>query len=488
MNPLSWPSYFLKLAFAAAGLVALGLFSLPARADTYDDVGYTEIRSRLINKGANLKIMQVEAAGGPFLVDKTASEFSGKVINGTTPDKASAHATWIGAMIYGNTSGLAGGIKNIALRDSDTFLTTGGLNTTANPTGAAPRQLNVDLINNSWIARYGSDAANIQAVRRLDWMIDRDKVIVVNAVDNSNGDFPRLLAPSYNGITVGVASGVSSHGPIYFDSAGSRVKPDLVVTAGNTSQAAGLVSGSAAILLSEGRARGMHVNQLAVKSLLMTGADRPAGWERGAPGPYDDKRVPLDYAMGAGILDVGDSFNVMLAGEKNPGKVPPIGWDIARTSATKAKTYELKVNQNHSDLSAVLTWNREVSMNAVGINTSLADLDLGLTKRQGTRWKKWTASQSDFDNVETITLADVPRGIYRLSVSGNRVEDYGLSWEVSVGAGITTGPTSLGSPIGLPSDSALPTGTGALAVPEPTALGLLAPALLLVSRRRRKLS
>src|SRR6185437_1917370 len=104
----------------------------------------------------------------------------------------------------------------------DAFLT--DLLRTGN-TKRAPGALGAQVVNNSWIAAYPSDAQNIDALRRLDDLINRDDVLVFNAVSNTATDpFPKLLASSYNGITIGTLTG--SHGPITFDGQ-ARIKPDL---------------------------------------------------------------------------------------------------------------------------------------------------------------------------------------------------------------------------------------------------------------------
>src|SRR5262249_47679966 len=141
---------------------------------------------------------------------------------------------------------------------------------------------------------------------------------------------------SYNGITVAAAD-ASAPGPVVFDSSGSRAKPDISVGTGTPSEATALVSGSAALLLSEAKARKLALNALGTKALLMAGAVRPEGWQRGSPGPDDDDDVPLDYSFGAGELRVDRSFDILVAGRKAPGNVSKTGWDL-RSAATGSKS------------------------------------------------------------------------------------------------------------------------------------------------------
>ena len=129
-------------------------------------------------------------------------------------------------MMYGSEGGLAPDTQKICVLDSDSFLGRSGLRVGQRQ---PPKALGVSVLNNSWIASYTQDTYNIEAVRRLDWMVQRDDVLAINSVDNGAGSaFPKLLASSYNGMAVGIMEG-SSSGPITFDSRGARVKPDLVV-------------------------------------------------------------------------------------------------------------------------------------------------------------------------------------------------------------------------------------------------------------------
>jgi hypothetical protein len=472
---------------------ALLLISTAVWADYHDDVGYRtlEDHNQLISQGANLKVGQVEAKIDlHFFPDPSSGEFVGKAFLCSAPTDPSVHATTVGTEIYGSQDGLAPDTHSICVLDSDSFLGDRGLR--VGQRNKAPAKLGLSVINNSWIAAYTADQYNIEATRRLDWMIQRDDVLAVSSVDNGAGSaFPKLLASAYNGIAVGILDG-SSGGPIRFDSRGARVKPDLVVPMQQTSYATGVVSGAAALLRSEAKARSMAVNELTTKALLMAGAERPADWQRGAPGTQDDEKVPLDYRYGAGSLRVDQSYEILMSGRHASGG-SDTGWD-AGLAKKKSKVYQFTtvdstVGDDLEPFTAVLAWNRDIKRGAHGaIVASLADLEMNLMVKSGRKWKKVARSDSDFDNVETITLNDLNAGTYRLVVRGDRPEPYSIAWfrnrdDEEHGGGSNSGPGSTSSIIGptVMSGPMPPT-----AAPEPGTMLLALAAMGMIGMRRRR--
>jgi hypothetical protein len=487
--------------------LALSLLLAPTAvlADYRDDIGYKtlEEQGRLISRGANISVGQVEAQiDQAYMPDRGASQFSGKHFFPPGIYNSSGHATMVGGLFYGK-DGIAPDVQNVNVYSSTAFLI--GQNSRHTDSilrvgqHGAPRKLNVSVLNNSWIASFTSDAQNIEAVRRLDWMIERDDVVVVSSVDNGAGSaYPKLLATSYNGIAAGIDFGAgSSGGPITFDSHGPRAKPDLVVPVSSTSEAAGAVSGAAALIRSEGKARQMNISELTTKAILMAGAQRPDDWQRGAAGTLDDEKVPLDYRYGAGSLRVDNSFDILDAG-KHPAGGTATGWD---TSLAKKKNhvYPFNVAADNSgsgddDLdtfTAMLTWNRDVKRSQRGTYSSnMADLEMSLLKKNGTRWNRVSRSDSDYDNVESITLNDLAPGAYRLVVRGDKPEPYSIAWFTSQddrhrdsgGGGSNSGPG--GGDVQL--SSMMSGEVSPTAVPEPTVLALLFPAAAMLLTRRQK--
>jgi hypothetical protein len=481
-----------RIKFMLLGLAMAGI----ARADPLVDIGLTDLRTTdsLQADGAGIPVSQVEALyNGNYAPNFASSEFQDTNItlgvNASNSD-SSIHATFVANRFYGNTLGVASDVTQVKVLDSSSFLGTGALNV---GTIRLPLDLGVRVINNSWIAAYDDDAHNIEAIRRLDYMIAHNNVVVV-AADSAGADsqFPKLLATSFNGITVG-ASGASASGPVQFDSSGARAKPDLVVGTGTPSEATALVSGSAALLLSEAKARKLPLNALATKALLMAGAVRPADWEHGNPGPEDDAQVPLDYRYGAGELRVDRSFAILTAGRRAPGNVSRIGWDI-RSAATgnNFNRYTFNVRATAADFTAVLTWNRTFPNVTHGLDftPSLANLDLTLQRQSGSRWLLVSRSTSDVDNLEELTLDGLPKGTYRLLVHGDRSAQYALAWNADMDPPAAPAAIEDFSPLlhGLPLIPMVVV-DGPLTsqiVPEPALLWLMALPLLLSRRRNRR--
>ncbi|HEV8603914.1 MAG TPA: S8 family serine peptidase [Tepidisphaeraceae bacterium] len=492
----------MKLDLIKSLAAALLLIPTAVLADYQDDIGYRSLENdhRLISKGANVRVGQVEARiEQAYMPDRGRSEFSGKQFIPSSPANPSGHATMVGLMIYGQ-DGIAPATPTINIYDSTAFLIgRSGLRVGQHP---PPSKFNVSVLNNSWVAGFTSDSDNQEAIRRLDLMINRDDVLVVSSVDNGAGSaYPKLLATAYNSIAVGLLGDPgSSSGPITFDSNGPRAKPDIVVprssNLGTTSEAAGAVSGAAALIRSEAKARLISVSELTTKALLLAGAQRPDGWERGAPGAQDDQKVPLDYHYGAGSLRVDNSFDILVAGRHATGGADT-GWDTA-LARKKGRIYQFNVSASVDDdgdddaFTAVLTWNRQIKRGMHGAFTgSLADLEMSLLKKSAGKWRRVTRSDSDFDNVETITLNDLAPGAYRLIVRGDKPEPYSLAWFTSPDVehdGGNSGPGSLNSGSGSLESSLFSGEMVATAVPEPALIGLILPTLAMLSMRRRRIA
>lgn len=481
-----------RIKFVLLGLGIAGI----AHADPLVDIGLADLRTTnaLLADGAGIPVSQVEAFdNGNYVPNITSAEFQGTNVSlsvTTNSSDVSSHATFVAYRFYGNTLGVASDVTQVKVLDSSSFLGAGALNV---GTIRLPLDLGVRVINNSWIAGYDDDAHNIEAIRRLDYMIAHNNVVVV-AADSPGTDsqYPSLLATTFNGIAVG-ASGASASGPVQFDSAGARAKPDLVVGTGTPSEATALVSGSAALLLSEAKARKLPLNALATKALLMAGASRPADWEHGNPGPDDDAQVPLDYRYGAGELRVDRSFAIMTAGRRAPGNVSRTGWDI-RSAATgnNSNRYTFNVRATADDFTAVLTWNRTFPNVTHGLDftPSLANLDLTLQRQSGSRWLLVSRSISEVDNLEELTLDNLPKGTYRLLVHGDKSAQYALAWNADMNP--PTAPAADEDfssllrwqplfPIAVVNGPV----TSQIA-PEPTLLWLLALPLALARRRNRR--
>jgi hypothetical protein len=483
---------------ALTALLAAPLFAAaPARADVLDLIGYRDLVNRPdtlpITPGTGVPVAQVEvptANTNDYTPDTSATQFAGKQFTNRsgTPSGTSGHATMVATLFYGNTSA-APGVSDVALFSAQSFLD--GLLRTGRAS-RAPGRVGATVVNNSWIAGYASDSANVEAVRRLDDLINRDDVLVFNAVGNTPADpFPKLLATSYNGVSVGTPTG--SVGPVAFDSPAPRIKPDLIVNAGTTSEATAVASGAGALLRSVAIYHDLPAGELAIKSILMASADRDAGWLRGRPTGKDNAASPLDFAQGAGQLRVDQAYDVLTAGQQPAGTAAPAtaGWDYARTPRARhhSVTYTIHVDDTLPTWDAVLTWNRVIaagqSDGSYSTEPTTPDFDLALyrNKRGGRRLLAY--SNSPADNVESLQLADLPAGDYQLVLNSDYRTYYALAWYADPNGATPVSTNNLTAAIHPAALGAPGAAFAGAAVPEPTTLLWLAPLTLLTRRRRR---
>jgi hypothetical protein len=478
---------------ASSICIALLLATAPsALAAERDLIGYTALSAgagALQADGAGIPVAQVEAfapSTADYVPNTALTAFAGKTFTlRSGASSISSHATQVANLYYGSIASPAPDVSGVSLFSAQSFITD---LLRSGRSRRAPGGVGASVVNNSWIADLSDDAANFDALHRLDDLINRDDVLIFNAVSNTATDpFPRLLAASYNGVTVGTLTG--SHGPLLYDGAVSRIKPDLVVNTGITSNSSALAAGAGALLRSEAQARALPASELAVKAILMAGAQRDVNWHRGRLSGKDNVTAPLDFQQGAGQLRVDHSFDILTAGRQSAGAsiTSAGGWDYARTArGTSDATYYLHVDQTLSNWSVFLTWNRLIaglqSSGHYSTAATLADFDLSLylSRRSGRRLI--AHSDSPGDNVESLTLTDLTPGDYQLVLTSDIRSYYGIAWYTD---------TSISTLTPALSSSALLTATGddasISAMPEPTSLLLLVPlALPLLGRRRRR--
>jgi hypothetical protein len=422
--------------FARFGIAVLLLSPLVASASYLDDIGWTQLHSELgtsTPNGSGVVIQQVEApvSTSPltYAPDATASQFAG--ITFTLNSGASAvsgHATnYVGNQLYGSNS-MASGVTNVQVFEANDWV-----NNSLHFGGGEPATQLGKVINNSWIGSGLTTAQTNEILRRLDYTIRRDDVIVVNGLNNNNaGTVPQVLAPSYNSIAVGVTSGNHSYGtiPAGVDGAG-RSKPDIVAPAGTTSEATAIVSSAAAVLVSAvgtlptaQQANAVHSET--VKATLLAGATRDVftDWSR-------TTTSPLDAKYGVGQLNIRNSYNIQQAGEFD-GTIAGVeasatGWDFGTTNGTADPLLYFFDLSSDANFSAALTWNSFTN----GGPSTLADMNLELFSASGMSLGGTALQQSlsTIDNVEFLTLY-LASGRYGLKVTSDTgMQDFALAWQ-----------------------------------------------------------
>jgi subtilisin family serine protease len=363
-----------------------------------------------------------------------------------------------------------------------------------------------DILNASLNFFGANSSGNSQLDLMLDWAAyDRGVHVAVCCGNISQGvGTTQVRGPgsSYNGLTVGRTTANFSR--IHADSATAftsdgRMKPDIVAPGtglalanddwegaaadwdfglGGCSFATPHVAGLIAQQLEAGATHGLSTSPLVIKATVMNSADKildqagnswtPNNWQTVAG--VSNTTQPLDSESGAGQIDGFALAQQYLAGEKSPGLVDPVGWDLHSIGNGGSVDYELSQSLlPGTTLNATLTWFRQVSrsdngngvidaLDTFSVLQPLSNLNLEILQDG----MPLAASMSGRDNVEHLSVQVEPQSYYTLRVHGISVrsglENFALAWS-------------------------------AAAVPEPGSWGLVAGAcsvLLLVVRAARK--
>lgn len=450
------------MAFTFRAILLLAAFpGGSVLADWKADIGYTSLQARLgveTPDGTGVDVTHIEAPANtspPYVYrpNPNAAEFTAPPELAKTffPECAacdnstySGHAYNVGVNLYGNSLSIAPGILQIGVNEVNNWL----VGTLRSGFSQNPVVENRRIQNHSWI---GADADQGDILRRLDWTINRDGVVVCVATDNSAGAMPTMLSSAYNVLTVGKSNGVSSYGPTVIDAPG-RVKPDIVAPGNLPSYATPMVGGATALLLQTMNDAGYLIGQrmpqaLTTKAILMAGASKYHPnyallntWRKGFATPSTDGTVPLDYRFGAGMLDIDDSHRILTAGEQNASSsslVTATGWDYVDDSqfpagATRQYFFEVPAFSYIRQLSVLVTWNRHVTRSGTTTSSTLANINLKLFTASGfTKGSQVDQSISSLDNVEHIFLKNLLGGRYVFEVTTDSSWDYAIAWDVA---------------------------------------------------------
>ncbi len=431
--------------------VALLWLLVPAsalHASIKSDVGYTDLALLLggsMPDGSGVKVTQVEALESPgaYLPNPSNSEFVGKTfVDKTGGGGNSTHATNVGKYFYGNTTSLSPGVTTIDVYEAVNFLGSGMLKATST---SQPAVESSAIQNHSWIGTTGNASIDQDILRRLDYLINRDNVLVVAGLNNGNSTpIPNLLAGAYNGISVGRSDGNHSTGTTSIDGSG-RVKPDIVAPTNATSYATPLVASAGALLIETASSLTSTdaTKTQVLKSVLLAGASKvgeefSSSWDR-------THTRPLDEHYGAGELDIYNSYHIMATEEQeaNPSSnLGLLGWAFQQVASDSLiYFFEVPAGDVLTELSAILTWNRTITDGLPGpgfgnLQSTMANLDLRFYAASSfTLGTQLDYSVSDEDNVEHIYQTNLPSGQYALVVQKRNPSqpdtDFALAWRVA---------------------------------------------------------
>jgi hypothetical protein len=323
------------------------------------------------------------------------------------------------------------------------------------------------------------DAANLEVLRRIDWLVATDESIQVAGFTSNP-----LLGSAFNVIAVTETKRqtISGSGPVSGDPAYavSHSRPDLVAPEGSISSATPRISSAAALLIDNAHSdpllsNGSTTNRNGdviynaersevVKAALMAGADR---WTNNTTDDdVTDYRVNvadqtangLDRRFGAGQLNIYHSYHIVAAGEQDSdqddrgsgtGQIGVYGFDYdgafgGQQGSNSEASYFFWVGPDLVELTAALVWNIEIDPgpeSRFDQDAKLYDLDLSLYEvldpGDSDTWILISASNSASENTENIWDVLVPGKNYALQItlgSGQTAFkwDYGLAWQIKV--------------------------------------------------------
>lgn len=440
----------------ARGLVVGALVlavAAAASADTFSDIRYTDLVARMgiaAPTGAGIGVGQVEAPEGTEYAPLTTwTDFTGttfSLLSGTSTSWSS-HANTVGVNLYGNTGSIAPGITSVFCWNVNSWAVSSYLRVGQGLTAPVTPPAGLRVFNHSWIGSFGTAVNDNDALRRLDFTVTRDNLLIVAGTNNGAGSAASpLMAYAYNGITVGLASGQHSNGltPAGIDGP-SRRKPDIVAPGDFTSFATPVVSAAGALLFDAALNDPATVGNsnaskaLTLKAALLAGTTHRAGWSNGAPTSGVNRGftgTPLDPVYGADLLNIDRSHLILTGGEVAGGATPnPAlrqkhrGWDYIPTVAAGTSVFwTFRVHQPVAEASFLATWHRSVP---TGFSTwNLQDFDLKLRRIAngvptslvgdagiGVFASGNCDSVSTIDNAEHVFVRDLARGDYVLELA-----------------------------------------------------------------------
>jgi Bacterial TSP3 repeat len=476
-------------------LFLLLYFSQSAIAGYKDDIGFTALQAQLgagLPTGSGVPVMHVEAATSfvdhdndpatpdypVYLPDNANAQFSTKTISdksNLTSGSYSGHATSVGTYIYGNTSSIASGIATINAYWADAWLQGNYLQFGGNK----PLTTSDRVSNFSWIGTVGT-AEDAEILRRSDWVVDTDEMVMCVGIRNSTGPNSSLLSGAFNVIAIGKSDGVNGYGTNQLDAnyVSGRVRPEIVVPLSTSSSATGLTSSAVSLLIETSQANPGLANDPVetsttnrngdtiyntgrsevIKSVLMAGAERITSNTTGNDitdyrvNTVDQTSNGLDIRYGAGQLNILNSYNIIIAGEQNSdeddgagsGAIAESGFDYdpsfgGGNSSNITASYYFNTNNGGSYFSTTLAWNININGgNGPSFSGTAEFYDLDLTLYDVTSGQVLVVeSNSTIDNSESIWAYLPQNKNYLLQVtikSGqNQFEwDYALAWQLAL--------------------------------------------------------
>jgi hypothetical protein len=448
--------------FALSLACATAAFATPVG----EEISYPDLLTRLgitVPDGSSVVVGQVESiengTPGRYSPPPTHAEFTGvDILAQSGPATASSHAREVALRFYGSASSIAPGVPTAYIYEVNGYVQNNSLRIT---TGLPPLPTigGLKVMNHSWAG--DAPALNNEILRRMDWVVDRDDVVMCIGVPNAGMTDLALAANGYNGITVGLANGthISSDSPSGVDVPG-RMKPDVVVPGSLTSFVTPIVSSAAALLIDGVRndpANPALVNgerSEVIKAVILAGADRNAAWTNNPPtsGPMRGSTMrPLDAVFGAGVVNVDIAHQILFAGEQNgtmgfpfDPNISSVGWDFVGLGNGQTALYRFNLPVTAERASVAVTWHRHIAESTIAPITANIDVALvRLPPEGGVQLLVGDAgvgifgagnveSASDVDNVEMLVINDLAPGDYIVQLKMISGDTTGGPWDVAM--------------------------------------------------------
>jgi hypothetical protein len=248
--------------------------------------------------------------------------------------------------------------------------------------------------------------------------------------------------------------------------------PDAYDTVSGTSFSAPIVAGGASLLYSAAKtlpqlsSNAEAAQNMVVKSLLLTGADKTSGWSNGqaTTSGVVTTTQSLDWVVGAGRMNLDRTFDLQVNGQKgvaglSAGAQGSVlgsgGWDFGASQNGINNDYTIgDVLLGGSTFTTSLSWMRvrEFAGGAVD-DWAQANLNLSLWSlgSDNSFQAKVAESVSLYNTVEHLSFALPSTGLYglRVSYAGNTFDNtgglwgtaayrqgYGLAWDGDVVAAV----------------------------------------------------
>ena len=444
--------------------------SVAAFGAVSEEIGLDTLRDRLGDAcptGAGVALAQVEAPqGSNYAPDPDHVDLLDLTIYGQSGQYGpSSHATNVAQWMCGDSYSAATGVGELYCWELVDWCTNGFLQ--AQSTSVLPNgtPYGIKQINLSWIASFGNLTNDHRVLRRADFVIERDDVLMCSGISNEGQDSYPLMMCMFNGLSVGVTDGEHNAGDTMepYDGAG-RMRPEIVAPLGNTSAATGLVSGCAAVLVETARADASlpveAESSEVVKAALIAGATKttPDGNWTNNPGSGDSRGVaerPLDETYGAGTVNIDRSHQIITGGRvwggiysNAPGDAGLRGFDQAFCLAGNSRWWQFSIDGLVEEASIAATWNRIVNTSFTGYSMGDGEIRLWRIAGDGSFESLVgdqglgvfgdgnVVSQSPVANLELLVIRDLAPGDYMLELhhnSGSGASNLtaGVAWHFS---------------------------------------------------------